>query len=110
MKERDGDKDQLELNEEGFYEDPRYKQCNREAIYGVLLGIGNLIWWFAFGYGLGDRPVSEYSYILGFPSWFFMSSVLGGDRKSTRLNSSHVSISYAVFCLKKKKSLATTSY
>src|SRR5690242_21461329 len=30
------------------------------------------------------------------------------DRKSTRLNSSHMSISYAVFCLKKKKS-ATTS-
>src|SRR5690606_8449638 len=28
-----------------------------------------------------------------------------GDRKSTRLNSSHVKISYAVFCLKKKKSL-----
>src|SRR5699024_12744870 len=28
------------------------------------------------------------------------------DRKSTRLNSSHVSISYAVFCLKKKKSKA----
>src|SRR5437868_11780104 len=31
------------------------------------------------------------------------------DRKSTRLNSSHVSISYAVFCLKKKKSLAMAS-
>src|SRR5689334_23744102 len=29
-----------------------------------------------------------------------------GDRKSTRLNSSHSSISYAVFCLKKKKSEA----
>src|SRR5690349_22558414 len=28
---------------------------------------------------------------------------LVGDRKSTRLNSSHVEISYAVFCLKKKK-------
>src|SRR5690242_11800131 len=28
---------------------------------------------------------------------------LVGDRKSTRLNSSHMSISYAVFCLKKKK-------
>src|SRR5215469_5538185 len=28
---------------------------------------------------------------------------LGQDRKSTRLNSSHVEISYAVFCLKKKK-------
>src|SRR3712207_7753804 len=29
-----------------------------------------------------------------------------GDRKSTRLNSSHANISYAVFCLKKKKELA----
>src|SRR5699024_11708439 len=29
------------------------------------------------------------------------------DRKSTRLNSSHVSISYAVFCLKKKKKKTT---
>src|SRR5437870_3301019 len=29
-------------------------------------------------------------------------SFLAGDRKSTRLNSSHVAISYAVFCLKKK--------
>src|SRR5690242_8857089 len=28
-----------------------------------------------------------------------------GDRKSTRLNSSHMSISYAVFCLKKKKKI-----
>src|SRR4051812_49758256 len=28
---------------------------------------------------------------------------VGTDRKSTRLNSSHMSISYAVFCLKKKK-------
>src|SRR5699024_11840258 len=33
-----------------------------------------------------------------------MAHILGErDRKSTRLNSSHVSISYAVFCLKKKK-------
>src|SRR3712207_8451109 len=32
------------------------------------------------------------------------SAVLrGGDRKSTRLNSSHANISYAVFCLKKKR-------
>src|SRR5690242_21564913 len=31
-----------------------------------------------------------------------ISSCDGGDRKSTRLNSSHMSISYAVFCLKKK--------
>src|SRR3712207_6867382 len=31
--------------------------------------------------------------------------VSGQDRKSTRLNSSHANISYAVFCLKKKNSL-----
>src|SRR5437773_9691402 len=30
------------------------------------------------------------------------------DRKSTRLNSSHITISYAVFCLKKKKNQITT--
>src|SRR5256885_9780003 len=31
------------------------------------------------------------------------------DRKSTRLNSSHLVISYAVFCLKKKKSVTDTT-
>src|SRR5207249_10753830 len=31
-----------------------------------------------------------------------VSGIFAGDRKSTRLNSRHVSISYAVFCLKKK--------
>src|SRR5437868_12526057 len=35
-------------------------------------------------------------------------SGINGDRKSTRLNSSHVSISYAVFCLKKKKKKKTS--
>src|SRR5690242_21217390 len=43
----------------------------------------------------GDRPAAaEFSHQPG-------SDEL--DRKSTRLNSSHMSISYAVFCLKKKK-------
>src|SRR2546422_8499234 len=37
------------------------------------------------------------------------SSLTGRDRKSTRLNSSHGYISYAVFCLKKKLSLRTRS-
>src|SRR5256885_3659730 len=34
---------------------------------------------------------------------------LGADRKSTRLNSSHLVISYAVFCLKKKKKFLYSS-
>src|SRR3712207_7355497 len=33
-------------------------------------------------------------------------AVLDGDRKSTRLNSSHANISYAVFCLKNKTNLS----
>src|SRR5436853_3835822 len=33
-----------------------------------------------------------------------------GDRKSTRLNSSHLGISYAVFCLKKKKIYVIIKY
>src|SRR5207253_10947411 len=36
-------------------------------------------------------------------AWPLASARGRGDRKSTRLNSSHVAISYAVFCLKKKK-------
>src|SRR5699024_12360162 len=36
-------------------------------------------------------------------SWYLYGALSLADRKSTRLNSSHVSISYAVFCLKKKK-------
>src|SRR5258705_6502858 len=34
---------------------------------------------------------------------FLPGLMLTGDRKSTRLNSSHLGISYAVFCLKKKR-------
>src|SRR3712207_7586281 len=35
--------------------------------------------------------------------WIPLDAGVLGDRKSTRLNSSHANISYAVFCLKKKK-------
>src|SRR5256885_5975932 len=39
----------------------------------------------------------------------FSLAAFGKDRKSTRLNSSHLVISYAVFCLKKKKTPVTRS-
>src|SRR5207302_9220676 len=39
-----------------------------------------------------------------------VSSKCWTDRKSTRLNSSHVKISYAVFCLKKKKTSSPMTY
>src|SRR6266566_7698050 len=59
----------------------------------------------------GDPELSRY-----FPAGVsdrhraYLVTLLGGalgDRKSTRLNSSHLVISYAVFCLKKKKTSTT---
>src|SRR5690625_6639022 len=44
----------------------------------------------------GASLIDGYCYVEGGELWM-------EDRKSTRLNSSHVAISYAVFCLKKKK-------
>src|SRR5690625_6540205 len=45
---------------------------------------------------------------LGHAVWCARKFIGDEDRKSTRLNSSHVAISYAVFCLKKKKTETTT--
>src|SRR5207248_4532956 len=62
--------------------------------------------------GLGSVPPSILLALRpGPPRWegrqFYLSTIGWGvgviDRKSTRLNSSHRTISYAVFCLKKKK-------
>src|SRR3712207_7658715 len=61
--------------------------------------------------GLGDRPVLVVDLDLGHPPLRGEGLQLVApqpwldqvDRKSTRLNSSHANISYAVFCLKKKK-------
>src|SRR5699024_11370313 len=56
---------------------------------------------------------SDYKEVDGIKIPFNISSNLGPqsiDRKSTRLNSSHVSISYAVFCLKKKNVLGIKRY
>jgi uncharacterized membrane protein YhdT len=57
--------------------DYHIKIGNREALIGVGLFIFNFVWWFAFAYGLGSKDPSEYSYVFGFPAWFFYSCVLG---------------------------------
>lgn len=67
----------MEHPKKPFREDPRYAFCKKEALYGLGLGLFNLLWWFAFGYGLGSRPVEKYRYILGLPDWFFISCILG---------------------------------
>lgn len=57
--------------------DSRFKIAHREAVIGIVLAIINFLWWFGFAYGLGSRPVEEYTYILGLPDWFFYSCVVG---------------------------------
>lgn len=61
--------------EQHFEIDPRYKQAAREAWIGIIVFFLNIAWWFAFAYGLGMRPPEEYSYVLGFPAWFFWSVI-----------------------------------
>src|SRR3712207_6955335 len=61
------------------------------------------------GRALGRQPLDQYqqsvTLLLHRPKTAAQFGQLGGgDRKSTRLNSSHANISYAVFCLNKKKS------
>src|SRR5690606_39596720 len=48
----------------------------------------------------------EYPHLIGIRTDKRVLAVLHRDRKSTRLNSSHVKISHAVFCLKKKNRTA----
>src|SRR3712207_6953177 len=57
---------------------------------------------FRFEFAYQVRRVSTwlcFAVLFVFAFWM----MVGSDRKSTRLNSSHANISYAVFCLKKKK-------
>src|SRR5690349_23792422 len=49
-----------------------------------------------------DFPLRRRGGVVGRPERKGEDDARRGDRKSTRLNSSHVEISYAVFCLKKK--------
>src|SRR2546430_10329591 len=49
-------------------------------------------------------------YIFGTDRSWQLAYAKGPDRKSTRLNSSHSQISYAVFCLKKKKHVTSSVY
>src|SRR5436309_9077562 len=56
---------------------------------------------FRSGYGCGVRPIERMRNTANVD--LATNSLATRDRKSTRLNSSHVKISYAVFCLKKKK-------
>src|SRR5689334_24072498 len=78
------------------------------------------IFWVRFPHMLLASYLTGASCVAGTGAWYLlrreyhaearimlrMGLFLAADRKSTRLNSSHSSISYAVFCLKKKKKIS----
>src|SRR5690242_21012939 len=68
----------------------RSQELGGDAVDATAL----LLAWYGFEPANSPRMQSTFARI---------SSELAADRKSTRLNSSHMSISYAVFCLKKKR-------
>ncbi|MDR2878931.1 MAG: YhdT family protein [Fusobacteriales bacterium] len=53
------------------------KQIQKEVIITCILYIFYFLWWSLFGFGLGNGKTEEYTYILGLPSWFFCSCILG---------------------------------
>src|SRR3712207_7980412 len=76
-------------------------RSSREQIEETLrqaLGVETIVW---LPFGLAEDSVTD-GHVDGVCAFVRPGAVL--DRKSTRLNSSHANISYAVFCLKKKKS------
>lgn len=58
-------------------EKEKNKQLNKEALSTIGLYVVFFIWWYAFGYGLGDGDPNRYTYIWGLPLWFFLSCVVG---------------------------------
>src|SRR2546426_9333666 len=85
---------------------PRSTLFPYTTLFRSLLDVGPL----RLGRACGDKPDDREGDDDTPPHWITRSArsvvvalAIVGDRKSTRLNSSHLVISYAVFCLKKKK-------
>lgn len=57
--------------------DQRFKIAHKEALIGIGLVILNFTIWYGFAYGLGSGDPADYTYVLGFPAWFFYSCMAG---------------------------------
>ncbi len=52
-------------------------QETKEAKYTLLIYLAYFVWSIGTAYGMGSSPVEKYTYILGFPAWFFFSCIVG---------------------------------
>src|SRR3712207_7412312 len=81
-----------------IYSSKNLKQWQYESSFGHGYGAHGGVWECP---DLFRLPVKNAT-TPGQDKWVLICNINPGDRKSTRLNSSHANISYAVFCLKKK--------
>lgn len=58
-------------------EDGRFAQADREALIALGAYALYFLWWYASAYGLGEGEPGSYSRVLGMPSWFFYSCIVG---------------------------------
>src|SRR5690625_6355771 len=77
-----------------------YKVCAGNNLHNIFVGYRFLLIGQLDDLGINTVQIFTFQNIAMFLKLFAQGKA---DRKSTRLNSSHVAISYAVFCLKKKK-------
>src|SRR5438309_5873203 len=96
---------------------PKPRRPTGVTILGVLAILGGIALLVAgvaaIGLGLviGTYAGSAFTNALSNAGYSGLASIgAGTDRKSTRLNSSHSSISYAVFCLKKKRTITNHKF
>lgn len=52
--------------------DRRFPQADREAWITLALYGLYFVWWYVCAYGLGGGDPEGYSYVFGFPAWFFL--------------------------------------
>jgi len=55
----------------------RFAQANKEALLALTLYAAYFIWWYACAYGMGSGDPAGYTYVFGFPAWFFYSCIAG---------------------------------
>ncbi len=58
-------------------EKERNLQIRKEATYSWILYVAFFLWWYLTGYGIGGGDPANYTYVMGLPMWFFLSSVVG---------------------------------
>src|SRR5439155_17568677 len=80
-----------------------YTTLFRSGLDSLLLAQTAQLFERKFGVSISLRQLMEELSSLDAVASHLDATLIETDRKSTRLNSSHVAISYAVFCLKKKK-------